>query len=423
MISEGLLRALCPRPASGAAAQKAWDGYVAALSSEEAAKLFERFELTTKLRVAHALANWAHETGGLSIVWESGAYSAQRIMQIFGVGKHSARVTWPEAKRLAYNGPALFDRVYGVGNAKKSVELGNDRPGDGWRYRGVGIVQITGKRDHHRYAAQIGCPVEDLQKPLPSIHAALLEWQAKGCNTWADQDDYVKVRRLINGGRNGLADVRQYLARVKILLDQEWPKEKIAPVDNIVRLGSEGPLVYWIQQQLMVHGYYVGALDSYFGKETEKQLTAWQKQHGFAPTGEFDPDDKEQQRELALSPIEAVDNAPRRDVTAKDLQDRGSETVAQTSWWKSLLTWVFGVNAAAAADQATGLGAVDAVVKQGEEVTGLMTRTTNLLKFMPDTKVLIFVGVGVVCFALYKAWDNAEKRRVRDAQSGAHMGR
>jgi putative chitinase len=205
---------------------------VAALTSEDAAKLFERYEITSKIRMAHVLANWAHETGGFTIVWESGAYSASRIMQIFGVGRHSARVTDAEARRLAYNGPKLFDRVYGIGNPRKASELGNDRPGDGWKYRGVGIVQITGKRDHHRYAAEIGCPVEDLQKPLVSIHAALLEWDAKGCSKWADQDDYVKVRRLINGGRNGLADVRQYLAKAKVLLDQEWPEpDEALPVD------------------------------------------------------------------------------------------------------------------------------------------------------------------------------------------------
>lgn len=421
-LNEGLLAALCPKPRSGTSRQKAWDGYVAALTSEDAAKLFERYEITTNRRMAHVLANWAHETGGFTIIWESGAYSAQRIMQIFGVGKHSAAVTWGEAQRLAYNGPKLFDRVYGIGNPRKAAELGNDRPGDGWKYRGVGIVQITGKRDHFKYAAQIGCPVEDLQKPLPSIHAALLEWESKGCSKWADTDDYVRVRKLINGGRNGLNDVRQYLAKAKSLLEQEWPeRDEALPPDNTVRLGSEGPMVYWVQQQLMIHGYYVGALDGVFGVETEKQLVAWQKQHGFMATGEFDPDDAEQKHELGLMPLKP--EAPRRDVTAQDLKERGSETVETTSWWKSLLKWLFGINAAAAADQASGLGAVDAVVQQGEQVKGLLDRTASLAKYTPDAKVLLMVGIGIGLFVLWRAFDKVEQRRVDDAQTRKNMGR
>jgi len=424
MINEPLLRALCPRPRSGASRQKAWDGYVAALVSDEAAKLFARYDITTELRMAHVLANWAHETGGWQIIWESGAYSASRIMQIFGVGKHSAGVTWAEAQRLAHNGPALFDRVYGIGNPRKAAELGNDRPGDGWAYRGCGIVQITGKRDHFRYAAMVGCKVEELQKPLNSIHAALCEWEAKGCSKWADRDDYVKVRRLINGGRNGLADVRNKLAKVKRLLAAQTPPppvpERPEPRDDTIRLGSEGQLVTWLQERLTLHGYYVGQIDGKFETETEKQLVAWQHQHGFPATGVFDPDDHEQRDALNITKVIDV---PKRDVTANDLKERGSKTVESTSWWKGALKWLFGLNAAAAAEHASGLGAVDAVVSQGEQVKGLVERTGALVGWFPDLKVVILVGVGIGLFVLWRAFDNAEKRRVEEAASGRNMGR
>jgi len=424
MINEPLLRALCPRPRSGASRQKAWDGYVAALVSDEAAKLFERYDVTTELRMAHVLANWGHETGGWQIVWESGAYSASRIMQIFGVGKHSARVTWPEAQRLAYNGPALFDRVYGLGNPRKAAELGNDRPGDGWAYRGCGIVQITGKRDHYRYAAMVGCKVEELQKPLNSIHAALCEWEAKGCGKWADKDDVVKVRKLINGGRNGLADVRAKLAKAKTLLAAQVPPppppDRPVPRDDTIRLGSEGPMVTWLQERLTLHGYYVGAIDGVFAAETEKQLVAWQHQHGFPATGIYDPDDTEQRDALNIS---KVTETPKREVTAKELKERGSETIQSTSWWKGALKWLFGLNAAAAAEHASGLGAVDAVVSQGEQVKSLVDRTGALVGWLPDFRIVVLVAIGIGLFILWRAFDKVEKRRVADAQSGAHMGR
>lgn len=432
-LEESTLRALCPKPRSGASRQRAWDGYVAALSSEEAASLFERYGITTQLRMAHVLANWAHETGGFQIIWESGAYSATRIMQIFGVGKHSARVTWPEAKRLAYNGPALFDRVYGVGNPRKANELGNDRPGDGWKFRGCGIVQITGKRDHYRYASMVGCNVEDLQKPLNSVHAALCEWERKGCSNWADKDDYVKVRRLINGGRNGLADVRQYLARAKVLLadmeektfapdDAPLPVRKPQP-DDPIALGSEGPMVEWLQQRLMLHGYYPGLVDGIFNVETEKQLVAWQLQHGFTANGVFDPKDAEQRDALNISKVLADDAPPKRDIEVKDLKDRGSETVQTTSWWKGALKWLFGLNAAAAADQASGLGAVNSLVSQGENVKSLVDRTGSLVTWMPSTKALVIVGIGIFIYVLYRAFDKIEIRRVTDARTGANTGK
>lgn len=426
-LNEQLLRALCPRPRSGVAKQKAWDGYVAALLSEEAAKLFQRYEVTTNRRFAHVLSNWAHETGGFTIVWESGAYSADRIMQIFGVGKHSARVTAAEARKLAGNGPALFDRVYGIGNPKKAAELGNDRPGDGWKFRGCGIVQITGKRDHYRYAAQVGCPVNELEKPLNSIHAALLEWDSKGCNKWADTDDYVTVRKLINGGRNGLNDVRQYLAAAKTLLEQEWPeRDEALPPDNTLRLGAEGPLVYWLQQQLMIHGYYVGELDSRFGAETEKQLMAWQKGHGFPVTGTFDPDDKEQLNALNITPVTPVDASPKRDVTARDLAERGSRTIGLTQRIKAFIRWVWAAATGVATGEAMGLQPVENIVSTGEKVQSLVGRSTALVGAPaagPPTWIWVLLIILVVSGIAYLFAHKFEWLRVDDAQTGANMGR
>lgn len=426
-LSESMLRALCPRPRAGVSKQKIWDGYVAALSSEEAAKLFERYDVTTKLRMAHLLSNWAHESGGFTIVWESGAYSASRIMEIFGVGRHSAGVTQSEARRLAYNGPALFDRVYGIGNPSKAAELGNDRPGDGWKYRGCGANQITGKRDHFKYAAGVGCDVTELQKPLNSVHAALLEWDAKGCNEWADRDDYVKVRKLINGGRNGLNDVRKYLAKVKKLLEQEMPEhDNPLPADNTLRIGSESTLVRWLQQQLMVHGYYVGELDGKFGDYTEKNLAAWQLQHGFESTGVFDPDDKEQFAELNRVPKRPADEVPNRDVTAKNLAERGSRTVGLAKrikrWIKGIWVTITGV----ATGEAIGLQPVETVVSTGEHVQNLVGRSTALVGGSASGPSIFFwvvCGILVVTGVAYLVANKFEWFRVDDAQTGANMGR
>jgi hypothetical protein len=134
----------------------------------------------------------------------------------------------------------------------------------------------------------------------------------------------------------------------------------------------------------------------------------------------FDPDDHEQRDALNITKVIDV---PKRDVTAKDLKERGSKTVESTSWWRGTLKWLFGLNAAAAAEHASGLGAVDAVVSQGEQVKGLVERTGTLVGWLPDFKIIIIIGIGIGLFVLWRAFDGVEKRRVEDAQSGAHMGR
>jgi putative chitinase len=235
ILTRDVLAKLAPRPKDAAKA-KIWDGYVDALTSRRGNELLAKFSITSKLRLAHLLAQWLHESGSLTLIWESGAYSAKRIVQIFGVGRHSAKVTAAEASRLAYNGPALFDRVYGLGNPGKAKELGNTHKGDGWKFRGCGIVQLTGRGAHEQYAEEIGCAVGDLGKPINAIHGALLEWQEKKCNAAADRDDIVAVTKKVNGGRNGLAERQMYLAKAKRLvanMDSSvgLPAEEIEPED------------------------------------------------------------------------------------------------------------------------------------------------------------------------------------------------
>src|SRR5262245_52299758 len=105
-------------------------------------------QINTPLRLAHLMAQISHENGGGTIVRENMNYSAGRMLQIFGQGKHSAAITPQEAATLAGNPKAIANRVYGLGNPKKAKELGNIKDGDGWRYRGNGDLQLTGRLSH-----------------------------------------------------------------------------------------------------------------------------------------------------------------------------------------------------------------------------------------------------------------------------------
>jgi predicted chitinase len=203
------LQHIAPRPKTPKKAA-IWDGYVAALTSPEGAALFERYQVNTPLRVQHALAQWAGpETAGFSLVFESGAYSAAGILRVFGYPHHSSPVSEEEAREIAAlpvyddgSGPRadrLFERVYGY-LTHIGPTLGNTLPGDGQKYRGLGPDQATGKYAWMHAAQLIGCSLEALAQPINMLHMALIEWSELGCNEYADQDDCVNIRSLINLG-------------------------------------------------------------------------------------------------------------------------------------------------------------------------------------------------------------------------------
>jgi putative chitinase len=201
-------------------APRARPEYLAAFEAGDA--LFAQHNITTPARLAHFLAQVLHETGGLTIASENMNYRAQRIMEIFGVGKHSAAVTTTEAAQLAGNPAALADRVYGLGNPKKAKELGNLQPGDGYRYRGAGIMQTTGRANYRRMGAK--CKVDFEAHPefvYSAEHAlkpALAEWTEGNLNAKADVDDILGITKRINGGTNGLADRKEWYAKVRPLI-------------------------------------------------------------------------------------------------------------------------------------------------------------------------------------------------------------
>lgn len=164
-------------------------------------------------RIAHFLAQTATETGGFRSLTENLRYSAAGLM-----------ATWPSrfpslasTDGYANNPQALANKVYGG-------RLGNGpvTSGDGWRYRGRGLIQLTGKENYAKRGAETGLPLvtdPDLAAdPATAVKLACLYWKAKGINALADADDIERVRRAVNGGLIGIADARTYLQRAKAVL-------------------------------------------------------------------------------------------------------------------------------------------------------------------------------------------------------------
>lgn len=151
------------------------------LSSEMARAWFEHvraacleFGIVGPVRIAAFLAHVGHESGGFVYTRE-----------LWG----------PTAAQQRYEGRA---------------DLGNTQPGDGFRFRGRGLIQITGRDNYQRAAAGLGRDVvadpQLLEQRALAARSAAWWWKTHGCNQLADGGDFVALTERINGGTNGLAD-------------------------------------------------------------------------------------------------------------------------------------------------------------------------------------------------------------------------
>lgn len=101
-------------------------------------------------------------------------------------------------------------------------DLGNTQQGDGVKYKGRGLIQITGRANYQKYANYCGFDVvstpELLERPFGATKSSMWVFDTFGCNELADQDNLKAIRRKINGGYRGLAECEKYLKRAKEVL-------------------------------------------------------------------------------------------------------------------------------------------------------------------------------------------------------------
>lgn len=150
------------------------------------------------------MAQVLHESSMLERLEESLNYSAQRLMQVWPRRFPTLDSAYPFAR----NPKALANKVYGG-------RLGNTEPGDGWRYRGRGLIQITG-RDNYRLMEHVtGLPLEAepdlLLQQEPALRASIAWWETNVPD--AVLGDVARVTRVVNGGAIGLAE-RQRLTQL-----------------------------------------------------------------------------------------------------------------------------------------------------------------------------------------------------------------
>lgn len=160
------------------------------------------FGINTPLRLAHFMAQCHWESGGFKVMEENLKYSANRLLEVF-----PKYFTAESAKRCEMNPQMIANIVYAnrMGN-------GNEASGDGYKYRGRGIIQLTGKANYIGLDAFIK-DADIVDNPdLVSKQYAMLSagyfWDKNKLNAIADKNDIVAVRKKVNGGTHGLDNVR-----------------------------------------------------------------------------------------------------------------------------------------------------------------------------------------------------------------------
>ncbi|MEM7352873.1 MAG: glycoside hydrolase family 19 protein, partial [Acidobacteriota bacterium] len=173
--------------------------------------------IDTPLRVAHFLSQVLHESARMRLVVENLNYSADALLRVFK--KH---FTESEAQSYARQPEKIGNRAYAdrLGNGPESS-------GDGFRYRGRGLIQLTGKTNYGKFAQWIDdgdvLAEPDRVAERYAVDSAVYYWATHNLNALADLDDVTRVTRAINGGVNGLDDRMMLLDQAKTALGLTQP--------------------------------------------------------------------------------------------------------------------------------------------------------------------------------------------------------
>lgn len=259
------------------------DGWVDAMN-----EVFPKYEINTNRRVAAFLAQCGHESGGWRTFSENLNYSAKALDAVFGkYFKRAGR----DAEEYARQPEKIANVVYA-----DRMDNGDTASGDGWRYRGRGPIQLTGKHNYAKFSDDMDVDAvnnpdmvsEDKEVALMS---AIWYWNSNKLNRYADSGDIKTLTKRINGGYIGLEDRIHHWEMCLEALGEDVETHHGDDEDDsfdlddigVLRKGARGDGVKMMQEALGV-----GA-DGIFGAGTEAKLKEWQTENGLDADGVAGP--------------------------------------------------------------------------------------------------------------------------------------
>lgn len=163
------------------------------------------YDINTPRRVAAFVAQCAHESGGFKFLKENLNYKAESLMRV-----------WPRyfpnidvARQYANKQEMIANRAYGnrMGN-------GPEETGDGWRFCGRGLIQLTGRSNYQAFADSIDTDINEIPEYLGTFEGAVQSacwfWETNKLNQFADTGDILTMTKRINGGTLGLEDRKKH---------------------------------------------------------------------------------------------------------------------------------------------------------------------------------------------------------------------
>ena len=176
-------------------------------------KLLPDYEINTPQRIAAFMAQCGHESANFTALKENLNYKAESLMRV-----------WPKyfpdmatAQHYAHNQEAIANRAYSgrMGN-------GDESSGDGWKFCGRGLIQLTGRSNYQAFADSLEMDIDAVPEYLGTFEGAVQSacwfWENNNLNQWADKGDMVTLTKRINGGTLGLEDrIKHYNHALHIL--------------------------------------------------------------------------------------------------------------------------------------------------------------------------------------------------------------
>ena len=255
---------------------------------DAAVPMFEKYNINTPNRIAGFMAQCAHESLDFTRLEENLNYSEKALNSVFGryfgEGKRDAAEYARKPEKIA-------NYVYQDEFRSKRGAMGNVNDGDGWRFRGRGIKQLTGRNNYTAFGKIIGMSAEETAEyvatPKGALESACWFWKTNKLDKWADKGDNVGLTKKINGGTIGLDDRNRRWKEALGILGGEVPVSKPSTTSSTavrtLRKGMKGDDVAKMQKAIGV-----GA-DGDFGPGTLVAVKKWQKLNGLVADGIVGP--------------------------------------------------------------------------------------------------------------------------------------
>lgn len=180
------------------------------------AQLLPDYEINTPQRIAAFVAQCAHESANFMVLRENLNYRAPTLRKIFP--------KYFPTDALAQQYASMPNRQEAIANKVYANRMGNgpEESGDGFRYCGRGLIQLTGKQNYSWFAASLSISVEEASEYLQTFEGAAQSacwfWETNNLNQWADKGDILTLTKRINGGTIGLEDrIKHYEHALHVL--------------------------------------------------------------------------------------------------------------------------------------------------------------------------------------------------------------